>query len=106
MTNSNYRDNPINEAAWASFVKWAATQPKIVARFEQETGECLGLYSPPKSGLGAMIDKATGYGARPATKDAMRKFIYWVTEHQWGLEYAPTKIFEEIRAAKKSSPAP
>src|SRR6185503_11265419 len=103
---NQYVDNPINQAAWLSFVEWAAKQPEIVRQFEAETKLELGAWVPPKNALEAMIDKATGHRPAQPTEQTMRAFVHWVTEHHWGLDYAPTSVVRDIEAQKKLKLAP
>ena len=65
--------------AYLAFLKWAASEPDVCARFEVDTG----MKPPPKAmnGMEAMIDAATGadgaYGVA---------FIVWATKNMWGEE--------------------
>jgi len=71
---------PFASAAWVGFINFALGKDEILRRFEKDTGEQ--PYSPPKTGLEALIDKATGYDKHRLKY--LRNYIVWVTENLWG----------------------
>jgi hypothetical protein len=73
-----YPDNPIMALAWLGCLQWAAEQPAIIKRFEEETGMSL---KSPASGIERMIDEATGF--RNAQFD---RFVDWFNANVWGLD--------------------
>lgn len=78
------------EAAWGGFIRWASQEPEALARYRTETGRTFPP-APPKNGLEAAIDQATGYH-----KDAAEHFAIWATEALWGIDDAPQKLRERI----------
>jgi hypothetical protein len=92
LTNSD-----LNEIMWAGFIHFALGREDIKKQFEEATG--IIPYEAPQTGFAALIDKATGYDQHP--KIYVRKFIVWVTEELWGVDYAPPGYFkakEEIES--------
>lgn len=83
----------VMESAWRDFLTWLASDPKVVAAFNEETGR---QWQASRSAIEAMIDRATG------KDDAdMMAFLVWATD-QFGWEYAPYKFREAAgRAAPK-----
>lgn len=73
------RDNPIMAGAFASFMNWAYRQPEMHEQHCADTG--LTRPQPPKNGLEAMIDKATGYEEKYAAS-----FVEWAIKNHWGTE--------------------
>lgn len=63
-------------AAWLGCVSWAASNTDILQAFRDETGN---RWVPPRSGLEAMIDAATG-----ADWQFIKSFIEWVNVNVWG----------------------
>lgn len=88
-----------NEIAWRDFITFAFDQPEARAAFEAESG--MKWRSAPSSPLDAMIDKATGYDAQSAADEYVKAFTLWATRTQWGVEYAPAKIREELEGARE-----
>ncbi len=88
--------DPLTEAAWFGFIRWAIGHPEIRARFQTETGLSLDSLDR-RSPIEAMVDKATGY-----RDDAIGRFVEWATREIWGLEDAPLAYQQEI-AAKESA---
>lgn len=88
---SNNIQDAINAVAWADFIKWAAKSPEYVALYNAETGS---NYNPFEqlSPIEAAIDKATGFAEESAFA-----FARWVTEHDWGMEYAPAAFREDCQ---------
>lgn len=72
-----YPDDPLMAGAWASALKWAYSEPDIVAAFERDTG--LTPMPARTSGLEAMIDKACGVHAERA-----EAFVKWFNVNVWG----------------------
>lgn len=95
------KNTDFNEVAWAAFIHWAIDKEDICKQFEEETGTF--PYSPPKTGLEALIDKATGFDQHP--KVYVRKFIIWATENLWGLDYA-TEGYWKAKEELSHEPAP
>lgn len=73
------KNHPINVAAWAGFIKWAAGQEGFIAQFEEETNQK--HIKPASDPLGAMIDKACGVDI--ANRHYWLSFVVWVTEKHW-----------------------
>ena len=59
-----------------SCLQWAIGEPDILAAFKADTGMS---YSPPRCGLDAMIDEATGL-----KEEFIKKFVAWFNENVWG----------------------
>lgn len=81
-------ENPQNflmEMAWHDFVLFAFDNKEIVQAFEQETG-----LKAPITGIDRLIDDVTG-----ASDNRLFSFARWVTERQWGMEYAPAAFRAE-----------
>jgi hypothetical protein len=76
--------------AWAGFVQYAITDERVVEQFERETGVKFSVATTP---IDRMIDEATG-----RVETDIEKFVLWVTERYWGVEYAPEAIREKIAA--------
>ena len=62
--------------AWIGCINFASTQPDIVEAFRTETGN---NWTPGKSGLERMIDKATG-----ADWEFVKAFVLWANTNVWG----------------------
>lgn len=73
------RDNPIMAGAFAAFMNWAYRQDFMHEQHTADTG--LTRPPPPKNGLEAMIDKATGHEDQYAAS-----FVEWAIKTQWGTE--------------------
>jgi hypothetical protein len=71
--------------AFVGYVRWAARDPQMVENFERDTGI---KFRPPKTGLDAAIDKATGYNSEIA-----RRFMDWSATY-YGREFLPTNFME------------
>jgi hypothetical protein len=86
----------IMEAGWFGFVKWAVTQPDLLAQFTHDTG--LNFPAPRRSGLEVMIDAATGYAEHREAerRQTLERFVEWATETYWGLEEAPRLYREKV----------
>jgi hypothetical protein len=81
--------------AFVDYVGWAARDPQMVENFERDTGiKC----RPPKTGLDAVIDKATGRNSAIASQ-----FIDWCATY-YGREFLPTN-FMEILTEKRDDNA-
>jgi hypothetical protein len=65
--------------AWFDCLLWALYEPEIRNKFTADSGIS---YSPPKSGLEAVIDEASGFD--PAEKFIMA-FVPWFNANIWGL---------------------
>lgn len=74
------------EGAWASFVQWAWSEPKMQEAYEADTREKL-MVRVGSSPLDRMIDAATGYDKNCDAQ--MVRFVDWVTIHHWGEKDAP-----------------
>ena len=87
----------INAVAWADFVKFAAESPEYVALYNAETCSNFGQQLSP---IEDAIDKATGFAEESAFA-----FARWVTENEWGMEFAPAKFREDCqrRDAEKAA---
>lgn len=85
------------EGAWASFVQWAWSEPKMREAYETHTREKL-FVQVGSSPLDRMIDSATGYNK--AKDEQISRFVDWVTIHHWGVKDAP----EAWRKAKAIRP--
>lgn len=80
MCPFRYPDDPLMFGAWQSLLGYAISTPALREAFKRDTG--LTLFEPPKTGLDALIDQATGH-----TGDADKTliaFIEWVNCTQWG----------------------
>lgn len=84
--------DPLTEAAWFGFIRWAIGRPEIRARFQTETGLSLDSLDG-RSPIEAMVDKATGY-----RDDVIGHFVEWATREIWGLESAPLAYQQELAA--------
>lgn len=62
--------------AWLGCIGFAARDAGICATFEAETGK---RWTPPRNGMDAMIDAATG-----ADWAYVKAFIEWVNVNVWG----------------------
>jgi hypothetical protein len=71
----------IQEIAWSDFIRWAAQEPEVIARFEAETG--LRFPKPPKGAFEAAIDKAC------KVEIPAEEFTKWATINLWGIDEAP-----------------
>ena len=80
----------LNEIMWVGFLDFAIREEHIRREFEEATKTA--QISAPKTALEAMIDKATSYDQESTIY--IKKFIIWVTENYWGLEYAPPAYFK------------
>jgi hypothetical protein len=76
-----FRDSSIGAIAWRDFILYASAEPEILAAFKAATGLS---FVPPKNGLEAMIDKATGH-----TDATAEEFVIWATVNLWGASEAP-----------------
>ena len=79
------KDNPIMAGAFASFMEWIWGQDEAHAAFTAATGHH--RPSPPKNGLEAAIDRATGADAR--AKQYVSAFAAWAIREHWGEEGDP-----------------
>lgn len=80
--------NIVMEVLWHDFVMFCANDKDMLEFYRQETGVTLF----PQNPLERAIDDATG-----ALDARMFDFTRWVTEREWGMEYAPTAFIEECR---------
>ena len=64
--------------AYFSCLMWAATHEDIQKHFTAETGV---KFSPPRCGLDAMIDQATGNNPG---ETFLRAFVPWFNQNVWG----------------------
>lgn len=62
--------------AWLGLIRYLIGQPEAFAAYRRETG-C--TYRPPKNGLEAQIDAATG-----ADWEFLKRFVAWVNVNHWG----------------------
>ena len=62
--------------AWYDCLSWAIGEPKVREDFEKATGH---RWVPPRNGIEAAIDKATG-----ADKAYIDAFVKWFNECVWG----------------------
>jgi hypothetical protein len=69
--------------AWLGCLHWALGTPEIVASFREETGQ---RWTPGRTGLGQMVDRATGADAAFLTA-----FAAWMNENLWGTGEEPEK---------------
>ena len=72
--------HPLMAQAWVDCLRWAVTEPDIIAAFQTETGL---TWEPPRPTLDRMIDQATGAG-----EAVTRQFLAWFNEHVWGVDEA------------------
>ncbi len=93
ITDKSMVNTDANTYMWLGFIEWATTEIDFVNAFLSETGEK--LIRAPRNALEAMIDKTTG--ADQHNIGVMKKFVCWVTENHWGLEYAPPLFFEKFK---------
>ena len=91
-TSGPVSDGDLMVGAYVGFLNWAVAEPDMLAQFKEETG--LSFPASPRSGLEAMIDAACKVDE--TTDMTMLKFIVWVTECHWGVEYAPT-FYTELK---------
>jgi hypothetical protein len=61
---------------WVGCLRWAIGNSEILAAFTADTGL---TYSPPKSGLDAMIDEASGFNEK-----LVKSFVEWFNKNVWG----------------------
>lgn len=80
--------NILMETLWHDFIMICAKDKDILEAYRQERGHTLF----PENPLEWAIDEATG-----ALNDRMFDFARWVTEREWGMEYAPPAFIEECR---------
>ena len=78
------RNHDLNRAAWAACLMWAIGEPNVLAQFEADTGL---KFTPPRNGIEAMIDKATGH-----QEAITRKFMEWFNKNVWGAELVPDPL--------------
>ena len=93
ITDKSMVNTDANAYMWLGFIEFAAGEKDFIKAFEAETGES--LIPGPRNAFEAMIDKATG--ADHHNVEVMKKFVCWVTENHWGLEYAPPLFFEKFK---------
>lgn len=62
--------------AWFSCLRYMLGRADVVAAFRADTGN---QYYPDRTGIGRMIDQATGAGA-----DFVRAFATWFNVNIWG----------------------
>lgn len=62
--------------AWLGCVQWAIGSTEVIAQFRAETGE---TWTPGRSGIEHMIDRATG-----ADWMFIERFVRWVNAEIWG----------------------
>lgn len=86
------------EVAWRDFILWAYQFPEIRAAFTAATGKS--LYTPPRTPLDAMIDKAAGNDSDSAR--TLDEFVRWVTINYWGEEEAPEAYKAAVAALSGS----
>lgn len=72
-------DCPVMGYMWVGCLKWAVSEPDIVARFQAETGVTIG-----RTPLDRMIDAASGNDAA-----VVEKFVVWFGVNVWGDENGP-----------------
>jgi len=82
-----------NTIAWRDFILFAYCEESLRKAFAEATG--IRFLPSPKNALEAMIDQATNAG-----DETLRAFVRWVTETQWGIEYAPEAYRAEICEAR------
>lgn len=87
------------EAAWLGFVEWAIGAPDVIAQWEKETGRKMA--GPPRTGLDAAIDKATGYDYTEQRAKDLEDFVIWATINLWGEDEAPAKMRAKIKEQRK-----
>lgn len=68
--------DPIMIAAWLGCLRYSLGRPDILDDFRKDTGN---NWTPGKSGLDQMIDRATG-----AELEFFRSFAKWHNENIWG----------------------
>ena len=62
--------------AWLGCLRWALSEPEIVAQFREETGN---QWTPGRTPIESMIDDATG-----VAHDFIVSFIVWFNINVWG----------------------
>lgn len=67
---------PLMCGAWVAALQAAVGNAEIVAQFERDTGV---RYTPPRSGIEALVDDATGN-----TERVCLAFIEWFNTNLWG----------------------
>ncbi len=71
---------PMIEGAFVACVIASAGEPRIIARFEEESKLSLTSVLRAK-GLNAMIDESTGYRAK-----VLASFADWIAVNVWGVD--------------------
>lgn len=66
----------LNAIARRDCMLWAVTAPEVLAAFRRETGN---TFAPPKNGLDALIDHATG-----SAEAFAKEFEAWFDANIWG----------------------
>lgn len=87
------RNSPINEMMYGSFIVSAYGDERFREAFTAETGTP--ILPPPKTGLEAAIDKATG-----ARDVLLAKFVAWVTRGHWGWDCTPDHARQAIERSE------
>ena len=75
--------DPLMRLAWADCLRWAVSDPDVLAAFRAATGN---QWTPGASPLDRMIDEASG-----AEAAFVRAFVVWHNETIWGDETEPTE---------------
>jgi hypothetical protein len=89
----------LNEGMWASFVLWALDQPEFRKGYEDATGAKFVVEA--KNPISRAIDRACG--VVEANRQYVEGFSHWVTEHHWGMDFAPEK-FRREHERRKATP--
>ena len=91
---------PVMTPAWASFLSWAVDKPEFRDAFAEETGTR--FPAPPKNGLDAAIDRATGHPS-----SVIEQWSFWATANHWGDPAGvPDGFIEKMQAAGYDFPTP
>ena len=75
----------IHEQSFAGFISFSSGDGNSIAAFEKDTGISIDSLIP-KTGLDAMIDKATG-----RRREFVKSFIEWCAD-QYGREFLPDDL--------------
>ena len=68
--------------AWIGCLRWALSEPEIVAQFREETGN---QWTPGRTPIESMIDDSTG-----VAHDFIVSFVVWFNFNVWGQANEPS----------------
>ena len=82
-----------NQVMWGCFLLWAYDDADTHAAFSAATGLVL---TEPRDAIARLVDNATGYRA-----SVLDRYVEWVTETLWGLEFAPKAYQDELAKRRR-----